>query len=150
MTNKLKDAKNQNLDFNILSGEEKFILSKILKKKSKNFSDKYGKYLIEDKNGKMILNNKRNFLNELLADEDNFDYIIDNIPGFIMSSGGCPSNVSSILLGRPSKFLNLEDYKGKEKELEKIIEKMFDKNLNELNSLTISTKKSCICSKRSY
>ena len=75
-------------------------------------------------------------MNKILSDEENFEYIIDNIPGFIMSSGGCSKNVSTILTGRPSKYFKFEDYN--DDELEKIFEKLYNNCINGLNFLTIS------------
>ena len=140
LINKLKDAKNNNteIDFENLSSKEKIILKKILFELSNEFPE-YKKFQSKDEKNKIIINNEDiQFLKELLLDEKNFDYIVDNIPGFIMSSGGCARNVSTILTGRPSKTLLFKDYENKKEELEKILEKLLHENLNELNSITLS------------
>ena len=74
--------------------------------KSFDFYDKkygYGIYIDKDDNDKCVLKDKEGLIKKILSDEENFDYLIQNIPGFIMSSGGLSKNVSTILTGRPSK-----------------------------------------------
>ena len=101
----------------------------------------YGEFIEKDKNNESKIKNNdiKAFMDKIFSDQKNFDYIIDNIPGFIMSSGGSGEYVSSILTGRPSKCLIFEDYKDKE-ELKKIFEKLYNNSINELNFLTISIK----------
>ena len=141
LINKIKNAKNNNTDINFdnLPPNDQQILKKIFIHISKSFTE-YEKYQIKNQNGNIVdISDKNKFLKQLILDDKNFNYIVDNIPGFIISSGGSPKNVSSILIGRPSKFLSFEDFKGKKEKLNEIIEELFEKNLNELNSLTIST-----------
>ena len=141
LINKIKNAKNNNTDINFdnLPSNDQQILKKIFIHISKSFSE-YEKYQKKNLNGGVVdISDKNKFLKQLILDDKNFNYIVDNIPGFIISSGGSPKNVSSILIGRPSKFLSFEDFKGKKEKLNEIIEELFEKNLNELNSLTIST-----------
>ena len=111
--------------------------------KSFDFYDKkygYGIYIDKDDNDKCVLKDKEGLIKKILSDEENFDYIIQNIPGFIMSSGGLSKNVSTILTGRPSKYFKFEDYKyNYSKELEKIFEKLSNNYINELNCLTLGT-----------
>ena len=139
----IKNAKNREANFEDKNiNQKKF--EKILMEISKSFDfyDKkygYGNYIGKDDNDKCVLKDKEGLIKKILSDEENFDYIIQNIPGFIMSSGGLSKNVSTILTGRPSKYFKFEDYKYNSEELEKIFEKLSNNYINELNCLTLST-----------
>ena len=138
---KIKKSKNKEFNFDELDYKEKYKLEKILIEIAKGFyfyNEKlgYGDFIEKNKEEKYIVKDKEGLMNKILSDEENFEYIIDNIPGFIMSSGGCSKNVSTILTGRPSKYFKFEDYN--DDELEKIFEKLYNNCINGLNFLTIS------------
>ena len=156
LINKLKNLKNGSYAPELFTEDEQKKIERILIEIGDNFSyyDKvkkqmnlsyiesvYGEFIEKDKNNESKIKNNdiKAFMDKILSDQENFDYIIDNIPGFIMSSGGNGVYLSSILTGRPSKLLKFEDYKDKE-ELKKIFEKLYNNSINELNFLTISIK----------
>lgn len=160
LINKLKSLKNRNFDSNLFTDIEKEKLEKILveivdnfelfnkqrkkinKKENKDYSvEEYGyeEFVEKDKNNETKIKNMDGLMNKILSDEKNFDYIIDNIPGFLMCSGR-GEYASSILTGRPSKCLDFKDYKNKEEELRQIFEQLYKDSINELNFLTISIK----------
>jgi len=139
----IKNAKNSEFTFEDKDMNYKF--DKILLEIAEcfNYYDKkygYGNYIEKNKDGIYVLKDKEGLIKKIMSDKENFNYIIDNIPGFIMSSGGCSKNVSTILTGRPSKYFRFEDYKDNDKEFEKIFEKLSNNCINDLNSLTISIK----------
>ena len=75
-------------------------------------------------------------MQKILSDEENLEYILDNFPGFLMASGGNSQDVSSILIGRPSKVFKVKE----EKDLESTLEKFCDDHRQKLNPLTLSIK----------
>ena len=93
------------------------ILEKILKEIASDYEEKYGKFLDKDENGKVILKDKKELMREILSKENkDRDYIIKNIPAFIMSSRGNAIDVLTIFTGRPSHYFKFEDYKDKDEE----------------------------------
>ena len=160
LINKLTNLKNKKFDFNLFTNSEMEKLNKILirivdnfklfneqRKKINKMNNKYypveesgyEEFIEKDKNNETKIKNMDGLMNKILSDENNFDYIIDNIPGFLICSGR-GEYVSSILTGRPSKCLFFEDYKNKEEELKEIFENLYKNSINELNFLTISIK----------
>ena len=160
LINKLQNLKNKKFDSNLFTNSEKEKLNKILirivdnfklfneqrkkinKIKNKDYSVEefdYEEFIEKDKDNNTKIKNLDGLMNKILSDEKNFDYIIDNIPGFLICSGR-GEFVSSILTGRPSKKLFFKDYKNKEEELKELFEKLYKNSINELNFLTISIK----------
>ena len=76
-------------------------------------------------------------MKKILSDKENFDYLLQNIPAFLMSSGGFSRNVSEILVGRPSKFYKFSQT-NKFEELEKQFKLLCENSLNKLNLITMS------------
>ncbi len=109
---------------------EKKIISNIVKNfDNYNESYGYGVFLFKNKDGSIELKDKEGLMKKILSNEDNFDYIIQNIPGFLMG-GGFFEDVPSILTGRPSKAFNIQDIN--EKNLEELC-KNYKKKLNYLS-----------------
>ena len=82
-----------------------------------NKSYGYGGFLSKNKDGSIELKDKEGLMKKILSDEDNFDYIIQNIPDFLMD-GGFWEDVPSILTGRPFKAFNIQNIN--EKNLEEL------------------------------
>lgn len=144
LIDKIKNSKNKVFNFDNLNENQKKNLDEILKEIADNFNEnsskkkyKYGDF-IEKKGSEIDLKDRENLMKKILSDKDNFDYIVQNIPGFLMSSGGYPGNVSEILVGRPSKKCRLETVSSDE--LEKKLKTLCENSINELNFLTISNK----------
>ena len=124
-----------------MSNNEKFVVEKVLLSVAKYF-DKYnkdygyGNFIEKNNDNKYTLKDKKGLMQKILSDEENFEYILDNFPGFLMASGGNSQDVSSILIGRPSKVFKVKE----EKDLESTLEKLCDDYRQKLNCLTLNIK----------
>ena len=129
---KFKDTKSDNVedifkDNNI----DQDLLDKILIEIADNYKQQFGNFLERNDKGRYKLKDKKGLMRAITASQD-FKYITNNLPAFIMSSGGSPAFVSTILTGRPSKMFEIDNL------TEKDLETLFYNNIKELNFLTIS------------
>ena len=141
---KLENSKNSEFNFND-GNINPSLLKKILIEIAEHYPDKYNKFL-ENKDGNNDLKDKEGLMKEILSNNNkDRDFIIDNISSFIMTSGGLSGNVSTILTGRPSKFVQFKDKT--DDELNKILVNLYKNCINELNFFTISTETHCFAIK---
>ena len=125
---KFKNSMDGEFNFKYNSINEYF-LDKILKEIAKYYPQ-FNKFLEKKEKGGYNLKDKEGLMKEILSKNNkDRDYIIKNIPAFIMSSSGLSRDVSTILTGRPSKFFLFENIK--DDELNETLKNLYKNCINE-------------------